>query len=425
MNTTILRAARAPRALVSSVRADLSDPKIILTELQKSFADFKAQNDKVVDDLKAKVDPLDAQKITAMGTSILDLQAAFDKQAIDIAAASIGHNGGSWLEDPDYSAKFEAVFRGDASAAPELKAMQKTGKLRAALSEGVPANGGFVTPIEWDRTITEKLKLISPIRREATVQPISTIGFSKLYTDRVVGSGWVGETAARPLTATPGLQSLVFGVGEIYANPAASQDLLDDALIDARAWLANEVDVEFARQEGIAFISGTGMIMPDGLLTYVTGGTNATKHPFGAIPVTPSGAANGYTADALIAAIYALPAMWQPNAKFYTNRMSLLKVMQLKNTQGTYYWQPSLVAGQPSTLMGAPVIDIPDMPAVATNNIAMLYGDMRATYLILDRMGVRVLPDPYTNKPFVTFHTTKRVGGGVNQPQAMVAVQVA
>jgi HK97 family phage major capsid protein len=134
-----------------------------------------------------------------------------------------------------------------------------------------PADGGYFAPVEWDRTVTEKLKQLSPIRANAQVIQITTNGFSRVYSDGIVGSGWVGETAARPATTTPGLSTLAFNTGEIYANPQITQIALDDVAIDLEQWIADEVDREFAIQENIAFLSGNGTNKPTGILTYVTG----------------------------------------------------------------------------------------------------------------------------------------------------------
>jgi HK97 family phage major capsid protein len=371
--------------------------------------------------IKAKVDPLDLTKFDTINASITELERTLD--VVNAKIASDALNGGKPLAaDPEYSDVFAKYFRtGDGEN--EVKAAQRTGP-RAAMSEGVPADGGYTTPIEWDRSISGRLKLISPIRQNATVQPISKLGFTKLFTDRTVGSGWVGETAARPATSTPQFTALAFSLGEIYANAAASQDLLDDSEINIEQWLVGEIDTEFDRQEGIAFLSGDGTNKPFGLLTHVTGGANAARHPWGAILTTPSGAVGGIASDNLVTLQYALPAAYTPNAKFFMNRNSLGTIRKLKDGQGNYLWQPSFQAGVPATLGGYPVIDLPDMPAASTGNIALLFGDMAATYLVIDRMGTRVLRDPYTNKPYVCFYVTKRVGGGVVNPDAMKAMVI-
>lgn len=414
-----------PRALLgATIRADVSgNPKAMIAALQTAFEEFKATND---DRLKAKVDDtIVTEKLGKMNETMSALEASINEHAAKLAASQLGGIGGAApLADANYSKLFSSFMReGSREQEEKLKAAHREGP-RAAMTSGSDADGGYTTPIEWDRSITGRLKLINPLRAEATVQSISSAGFTKLFTDRTLGSGWVGETAARPATSTPQFTSLPFGTGELYANAAASQQLLDDSEIDIEQWLVGEIDTEFSRQEAIAFVSGDGTNKPFGLLGYVTGGAAAARHPWGAIEVVNSGAATAFTTDGVVDTVYKLPAAYEPNAKFYLNRSSLGAVRKLKDGQGNYIWQPTFVAGQPSTLVGRPVVDVPDMPNVAAGALAALFGDMRETYLVIDRIGVRVLRDPYTNKPFICFYVTKRVGGGVKNPDSMKAIKI-
>ncbi len=414
--STMLAAALAqprPRAVQGAVQGR-GDPAEILAQLQKDFADFRAENDQA---LKGKADVVVDEKLTRIDASVQALQDAIDSVNTEVAALRL--NGaddaviGDMKADPEYLKAFKAHMRKGDNAG-----------VSAAMTKGVAEDGGYLAPVEWDRTITGKLKQVSPIREHARVVRISTAGFKKLYNDREVGSGWVGETAARPATGTPKLGQLDFPLGEIYANPAISQQMLDDAAIDLEAWLAGEVDTEFARQEGIAFLSGDGVNKPHGLLTYVDGGANDARHPFGAIEVVNSGVAAGINGDGLLDLFGALPEEFLGNAKLFTSRQSQTAMRKLKDGQGNYLWQPSFALGQPATLAGEAIVTVPGMPTIAAGAIAALYGDMEETYLVVDRVGIRVLRDPFTNKPFVHFYTTKRVGGGVNNPEAMKALKI-
>jgi len=417
--------APMPRAIAGArVRMDGNDPKALIEQIQAAVKEMRDTNDQRLQKIESKVDPLDVEKFDKISATVTELEGALNGINAKIAAAALNGAQTAQPADPEYTKQFASFVREGAHEA-ELKAAHRPGQPRAAMTEGSNADGGYTTPVEWDRTITGRLKLISPMRQNAQVQPISTAGFTRLFTDRAVGSGWVGETASRPATSTPQFTALTFGVGEIYANPAASQTLLDDSEIDIEAWLAGEVETEFERQESIAFLSGDGTNKPYGLLTYVTGAANAARHPWGDIKTTNSGAAAAFTTDPIVDLIYSLPAAYAPNAKFYSNRSSLGALRKLKDGQGNYIWQPTFVAGQPSTLAGYALVDMPDMPAVGAGNIALLFGDMARTYLIIDRMGVRVLRDPYTNKPYVSFYTTKRVGGGVQNPDAMKAMKIS
>ena len=418
-------AAPTPRAIAHArVRMDGTDPKALIAQIQAAVKEMRDTSDERLAKIEAKVDPLDVAKFDAISATVTELEGSLNDITAKIAAAALAGGANKAPVDQAYTDQFSAYVRDGAHEA-ELKAAHRGAGPRAAMTEGSNADGGYTTPIEWDRTIEGRLKLISPMRQNAQVQSISTAGFTKLFTDRSVGSGWVGETASRPATSTPQFTALTFGVGEIYANPAASQTLLDDSEIDIEAWLASEVETEFERQESIAFLAGDGVNKPYGLLTYIAGAANAARHPWGAIEVVNSGAAAAFTADPIIDLMYKLPAAYAPGAKFYANRASLAAIRKLKDGQGNYLWQPTYVAGQPSTLGGYALVDMPDMPTVGAGNIALLFGDMARTYLIIDRIGVRVLRDPYTNKPYVSFYTTKRVGGGVQNPDAMKAMKIA
>jgi HK97 family phage major capsid protein len=413
---TLRGMAATGRGLVA-VRAEAQPKKIAsIEDLGTAFEAFKATHTAQLDEIKAgKTDVVTTDKLAKVEADLDRLQAAIE--SVNLAnAVGDGHDSAK-PRDPEYTAQFRSYFKGGEPSA-------KLNEVRAAATK-TDGEGGYLAPVEWDRTIGKKQKVISPMRQNSSVISISGAGFKKVFSDGIVGSGWVGETAARPQTTTPGLSILDFGLGELYANPAASQGLIDDAEIDVEAWLADEVSVEFDRQEGIAFLSGDGTNKPHGVLTYVTGAANAAKHPYGAIPVLNSGAAADVKADALFDLQADLPAEHVPGAKFFMNRGSQAAFRKLKTADGAYLWQPSLALGVPPTLAGEAVVDMPGMPNVGAGNIAALYGDMAETYQVIDRIGVRVLRDPYTAKPFVLFYTTKRVGGGVKNPTAMRALRIA
>lgn len=406
--------ARIPRGIVA-VRADAEgspNVKALVEEMNKAFATFKAEHQKQLDEVKqGTADAIQALKVDKINADVARLQTAIDEA--NIALAARGNAGSEATDaDPEYTKAFNAFVR--------------RGEVQASLSKGSDADGGYTAPTEWDRTITDKLKIVSPMRQVARVQQVSVGAFSKLFNKRGTASGWVGETDSRAATNASQFASLTFGVCEMYANPAATQTILDDSLINIADWIAGEVNVEFAYQEGKGFISGDDTNkQPSGLLTYATGGANAAKHPFGAIATVISGAAAAITADAVLNLVYALPSAFVGNATFICNRKTLGLLRLLKDSQNRYLWQPSYAAGQPSTLAGFPVVEVNDMPDVAAGALALAFGDFQQGYLIVDRVGIRMLRDPFTNKPYVSFYTTKRVGGGVLNPEAMKVMKVS
>lgn len=405
-----------PRGIMA-VRAESASPssaevKALIEGVQTAFAQFKAEHTQQLSEIKAGMSGADQEaKLEKINAHIDRLQKETEDAHTKIAAAQMGAGGAAGLKDAEYSAAFQAHM--------------KKGDIQAALNKGADDEGGYLTPTEWDRTITDKLVLVSPMRQICGVQSTSKNAYTKLFNVGGTGSGWVGEADARTETATGEFAPLTITTGEIYANPAATQQILDDAEINLESWLAGEVQTEFAKQEGLAFVSGNGTNKPNGILTYVTGGANAAKHPFGAIKVVNSGAAAAITADGVIDLIYDLPSAFTGNARFTMNRKTQGLIRKLKDGQGNYLWQPSYVAGQPATLAGFAVTEVPDMPDVAAGAKAVMFGDFKQGYLIVDRIGVRVLRDPYTKKPYVLFYTTKRVGGGLVNPECLRALNIA
>ena len=101
------------------------------------------------------------------------------------------------------------------------------------------------------------------------------------------------------------------------------------------------------------------------------------------------------------------------------NRSTQAEIRKIKDADGNYIWQPSIQPGGSAALMGFPIAESEDMPDIATDAAAIAFGDFKRGYLVVDRLGVRVLRDPFTAKPYVLFYTTKRVGGGVQDFNAI------
>ena len=411
--TALLAAASAPMpaAALSAPRVeDLNDEiKRQMDELGKTFAAFKSAND---DALGAKADEnLLNEKVEKINASMDDIEDKIKDLANKQAAAAIPKD--DRVQDAEYTKAFNSMFR--------------KGDVNAALQEATDADGGYLAPVEWDRTIQDALVELSPLRQICTVKSRTGRGYKKLINLKGTSSGWVGETAARPETNTPTLAELDFGWGEIYANPAATQRMLDDGEVNVEAWLAGEVQEEFALQETAAFVAGDGTNKPRGFATYVTGGANAGRHPLGNIEVIPAGTTGALTdadSDVLIDVVYSLAQKFRQGAGWVLNRQSLGAIRKMKDGDGTYLWQPSYQAGEPSTLLGYRTTEVEDMPDIAANAYAIAFGDFKKGYIINDRKGTRVLRDPFTQKPYVLFYTTKRVGGAVDDPDALKLIQI-
>jgi HK97 family phage major capsid protein len=320
----------------------------------------------------------------------------------------------------EHKAAFEAYVRSGEAAG--LRALEVK-----ALSAGSNPDGGYLVPPEVETQIGQRLTAISPIRAIAGVRTISGNVYKKPFMTAGPAVGWVGETDARTQTGSPTLDELSFPAMELYAMPAATATLLEDAAVNIDQWLAQEVEQVFAAQEGTAFVTGDGSNKPKGFLSYTT--IDNASWSWGNIGYIASGAAGAFPAmnpsDVLVDLVYAVNAGYRQNDAFVMNRKTQSAIRKFKDTTGNYLWQPPAIAGGRASLMTFPVYEAEDMPDIAANSLAIAFGDFNRGYLIVDRAGVTVLRDPYTAKPYVLFYTTKRVGGGVQDFDAVKLMKFA
>lgn len=382
-----------------------------MRDFLSAFESFKEANDTRLDAIeKKKDDILLSEKVERLNKALTEQKAAIDRLALAGKRPALAET----READEKKAAIERYMRaGDASA---IHALQTK-----SLNAGVDAEGGYLAPEPTERIISAALRDISPIRQIATVREIGATTFKKPVSLGGGVAGWVGETGGRVETSAPTLTSIDFPTMELYAMPAASQTLLDDAVVDIEQWLADEVQGEFASQETNAFVNGDGINRPKGFLSYpIAEDSVRGANEIGYVATGALGAFNAANpADRILDLIYAPKQAFRANGRFVLNRKTLAVVRKFKDADGNYLWQPSLVAGAPSTLFGYPVTEVEDMPDIAANSHAIAFGDFSRFYLIVDRQGVRILRDPYSAKPFVLFYTTKRVGGGVQNFEAV------
>jgi HK97 family phage major capsid protein len=367
------------------------------------------------DGLEASFDGVAGEALAAE-VGVLRGEVAGLKGRIDAALVARGRPALSGVKGEDggeAKAFVERYLRKGLESGVELKSL-------SAASDGA---GGYAVPREIDAVIDATLKTISPIRAIANVVKVGSAGYRKLVTQGGVASGWAAETAARPETGTPSFAEIAPPMGDLYANPAASQAMLDDAAFDLETWLAGEIATEFARAEGSAFVSGNGTNRPRGFLSAPTATTADGVRPFGTLQYLATGTAGAFAAsnpqDRLVDLVHALRPGYRQGASFVMNSSTLARIRKMKTTDGAFIWQPSMAEGQPATLLGYPVIEAEDMPDVAADSVSVAFGNFKAGYLIAERSETQILRDPFTNKPFVHFYAVKRVGGTVSNSEAI------
>jgi len=417
------------RGLTSPVRADASNAKAILEQMNRTFEEFKAERTKELDDIKKQLgDVVQSEKVDRINAEISNLQKALDESNKVLAALKIGGGSGS---DPSpeaaaHSEAFERWFR----RGVEPDNMREL-EVNAKLTTQSDPDGGYLVPEEMEAGIDRVLGTVSVLRSRARAISIGTDTYKKLVGMGGATSGWVGETESRPETNTPTLREIAINTAEIYANPATTQKALDDARIDLAAWLADEVSIEFAEKEGAAFINGNGVNKPRGILAYdkIANGS----YEWGKTGFVVSGAASDFNtasatvspADALIDLYYALKQGYRNGAEWLMSDPTMGRVRKFKDADGAFIWAPPSSTAEVPTILQKPVYTDDNMDAVGAGAFPVAFGNWKRAYLIVDRFGIRVLRDPYTNKPNVHFYTTKRVGGGIVNFEALKLLKIS
>lgn len=397
---------------IVAARADATTGNLneTINELNRTFAQFREQNDRRLADLeRGREDVVTNEHVDRINASVGYLTQAVEAQQQAIDALRIGGMPGDGLtaEAREHASAFNAWFRRGVNE-QALSDLQ----VRAGLTTQSDPDGGYLLPEQMENTIDRVLGTVSAVRGLARVVTISSNEYAKLVSQGGAVSGWVGEEEARAETGTPTLSKIAINAGEIYANPAATQRSLDDGVIDVAQWLADEVSIEFAEQEGAAFISGNGINKPMGFLSETT--VANTSYAWGKLGFTVTGGAAAFAssnpADALMDLFYSLKQGYRNGASFLTSDAVLGTIRKFKDGQGNYLWSPP-TADMPGLILGKPVVTDDNMPALAANAFPVAFGNWQRGYLITDRAGITVLRDPFTNKPNVHFYTTKRVGG--------------
>lgn len=397
------------------------DAVVTHAEMMRAFAAFRKANDERLAEIERKRgDILLDEKVARIDAAIDAHQRRLDELTLKGARPALGAAGVPTLHRREHKAAFDAYLRAGESA--QLRALEVK-----AMSVSSNPDGGYLVPPEVESEIGKRLTQVSPIRAISAVREISATVYKKPFMTAGPATGWVGETAARPQTGSPVLDELSFPAMELYAMPAATATLLEDTAVNLDEWIAGEVDQVFAQQEGAAFVTGDGVNKPKGFLHYDRVAEGAWE--WGKLGFVATGAAGAFPAsapgDPLIDLVYALKAGYRQNGTFVMNRKAQSAIRKLKDDDGQYFWQPPAAAGARASLMSFPVVEAEDMPDIANDACAVAFGDFRRGYLVVDRQGVRVLRDPYSAKPYVLFYTTKRVGGGVQDFDAIKLLKFA
>ncbi len=396
----------------------------LLTKQGTAFEEFKRTNDERLKQIESKGSaPADFEvKLGKINDDLTEL----GKQIADVAKKSnrpqILDAKGNPMSDDEVAHKsaFETYFRKGIEG--DLRALeQKT------LHIGSDPDGGYFVPTEVSNMITRVAEDEVAMRRLASVITIGSNSYKMPVVTAGTTGGWRGETSETTETGTPTIGELEFVPGELYAEPWSTNNMLEDATINVGAWLADEVSTTFVEMEGEAFVSGSGINRPRGILSYTT--VANASYAWGKVGYIASGNAGAWAAsdpsNYLIDLVHSLRRKYRGNAAFLMNDLTLASIRKLKDGQGNYIWQPGLQAGVADRLLGYGVEIDDNMPDIAANSLSIAFGDFKRGYQVVDRRGISVIRDNLTKKGWTKFYTTKRVGGGIKNFEAIKLMKFA
>ena len=430
--------------------SDILELKKVIEDQGRAWQEFRDANDKLiqakadgkaVSDLESKITAISAEldKLSDTRELLEEMNKKFsrpanpqeekDAQAVEAERKAFNLNrrsmaadtGRAYSGDADtdgyraYKSAFLklAVSGKDSLSSDEVKSLQA----------GSDPDGGYLLPSSTVGRMVTKLFEQSVARQIFDVQTISTNKLEGIVDNDENDAGWVSEMGTRSDTDNAQVGKYEIEAFEMYAQPKATQRILDDAATDVESWLANKTADKFGRVEGDAFYNGDGTGKPRGLFTYTTAATGDDSRAWGQFEHVVTGASGDFhttKADPLQDLIGAMKPHFLNNASWLMTRGVRTKIRKMKEaTSDRYLWEPSLQAGAPDRLLGYPVRVDQYVPALAASSLSLAFGDFKQAYTIVDRLGVRTLRDPYTSKPYVKFYSTKRTGGGALNYEAV------
>jgi len=395
----------------------MDDIKATLDKIASLNEEHKAAVDKHSDEIaqlgEAKSETVEKlEKINAAIDATTDRMDELEK-----AANRMTETDSADQANKEYADNFMAHVRNPRNA-----------EIQNSLEKTTDGQGGLLVPEDWAKSIHMYMEELSPMRQVASVQKASTPEIRIPVSQGEAGAEWRGEVYTASETGTPTVIEVAPTFGELIAEPHVTQQLLEDAGYDVLGWLNAKLAEKFALTESDAFIQGDGTNKPTGMLNSVDANVDGVRAQ-GTLQYFDTGVDAGFAAtdpgDSLIDLVYSIKSHYRPNAKFLMNRATLAEVRKMKDGQGNYLWQPSFKAGEPATVAGYPVIEMPGMPDLAAESLSVAFGDFKKCYQIWDRVGLSMLVDPYTVRSYVKFVTRKRVGGIVVDSEAVKLLRMS
>ena len=413
-----------------------------IDQINTAFEEFKTTNDKRLDE-EAKGNTARARELNEQLDRIeVDItdgekkkreserQADIMSERVEILEAA-NDRPKATIQDKvksEYKDAFVGWMRsGGKSQAAEAK-MVDAGKRASEVKEvsiGSDPGGGYAVPEEIATEIDKLLLKRSDIQNEITQRQVGTSDYKELLTIFGADSGWVGETGTRSLTGTSTLREIVPTWGELYAYPKITTWSAEDIFFNVESWLTEEVADGMGKNLDLAIWSGNGTTKPTGLINSAPAATadgspQRSAAVFQYIPTDATSPLTTVNADDVIDLLYSLNRGYRNGAKFGCNSVTQGALRKLKSSNGDYYWQPSLQAGQPAMLLGYPVFTYEDMADYDTGSgIYLGFGDWKKAYILVYRSNLGITSEGITTPGYIKFYIRRRYAGIVRNNEAL------
>lgn len=393
---------------------DMNEVDVAAKTLSEAFAEYKVTNDQRFAEIERKgsADVLLNEKVSRLDQVINKTQD--DISALKTAMRRPSFSGDNASLLTGFDSEYKSAFMQYVTKGIEPDHAMFT-KEMSVISD---PQGGYSVPVDMSDRIITRQQDTTPMRQLATVMNISSDAVEMLRDTTEAEAQWVSELGTRSDTDQGAIGRIRITAHELYAQPKATQKLLDDSILNVEEWLINRVAAKFSVRENTAFVSGDGVGQPRGFLSYTTAATADASRNWGVLEHVATGVAGAFptsdASDVLITLMNKLKAGYLAKAAWLMPRSVVDMIRKFKESgTGAYIWQPSLQAGTPATILGYPVVLAEDMPSVSSGSYSVAFGNFEEGYTIVDRKGLQTLRDPYTAAPFVKFRCSKRVGGDV------------
>ena len=430
----------------------MADLDKTIEEIGGAVAALKKANEEQFREIKEKgvADPILTEKVEKLHDRLAELDEVKSRQEeaakladrvgeMEVALDRIGTRKGEAGISEEQKAHFEAFKRWassptDAEYSAELKSIE-----RKTVATTTDAAGGYAVPEVISTVLDEKIQDISPLRQIVDVVSVTTPDYKELVDVNGESFEWVGEGGTRSQQTEPTLAEAAPTFGTVNAYYWANEEAIDDMFVGVQGWLTRAAARAFARAEGAAFVSGNGTNKPTGFLNsapVTTGDEDSPARAFGTVQYFPTGAAGAfldlstsspvaYPDNVLVDTVHGLKSGYWTGATWLMNRATMGVVRKFRDADGRMLWQDSMAAGLPPTLLGFPVVEFPDMPAIAANSHSIAFGNFREAYLFAERHGTRVTVDQVTKPGAVKWNIRRRVGGILRNDDAIKVIKFA